>query len=186
MTGISVFWDNSNIWLVGRNVCKAREPGDENAFRIHFQRLFEHCVNGRPVDYAFAGGSLPPQNDELWLRLKNLKIEVETQERGEFSGKEVAVDQSIQFAISNRLLDETSPATIVLMTGDGAGYNDGKGFIKALERARKHGWNIEVVSWDMGCNSKLKQFAINNGVYRSLETHYEKITFIQNKRWATG
>ncbi len=34
--GLSLFWDNSNIWLVGRGVCHQREPGDESAFRIHF------------------------------------------------------------------------------------------------------------------------------------------------------
>lgn len=57
---INVFWDNSNIWLVGRRVCEKREPGNEGAFRIHFANLFSHVVGGRDVEYAFVGGSLPP------------------------------------------------------------------------------------------------------------------------------
>ena len=73
---------------------------------------------------------------------------------------------------------------MVLLTGDGNGYSDGKGFIKQLERAHKHGWQIEVVSWDAGCNRQLKNFAEQNGVYRSLEPAYEKIIFVNNKRWA--
>ncbi len=53
-----------------------------------------------------------------------------------------------------------------------------------LERAHNHGWKIEVVSWDAGCNRYLRQFAEKNGVYRSLEPAYEQVTFIDNKRWA--
>ena len=66
----SIFWDNSNIWLVGRSVCAKREPGDEQAFRIHFSHLFEFVRNGRTVDSAFVGGSIPPNNDPLWAALR--------------------------------------------------------------------------------------------------------------------
>jgi hypothetical protein len=149
MATASVFWDNSNIWLVGRNVCSQREPGDETAFRIHFRNLLDLCLNGRSVDYAIVGGSLPPQNDDLWLQFKSLNIDVDTQERGELSGREVAVDQMIQFAMANRILDAKFPGTMILLTGDGAGYNDGKGFIKALERATSHGWRYR--SCQLGC-----------------------------------
>jgi hypothetical protein len=58
---LSVFWDNSKIWLVGQKVCGQREPGDEPAFRIHFSRLFDFVLGGRAVDYAFAAGSIPPR-----------------------------------------------------------------------------------------------------------------------------
>jgi hypothetical protein len=62
--------------------------------------------------------------------------------------------------------------------------SDGKGFIKQLERAVKHGWKIEVISWDKGCNRHLKAFAVAQGKYRSLEPAYNNISFIDNKRWA--
>ncbi len=181
--GISIFWDNSNIWLVGRNVCHQREPGDESSFRIHFSHLLDFVRQERQVDFAFVGGSIPPESDSLWERFANLGVSVTKQERGQASGGEIAVDEVIQLHMANRMLDVV-PSTLILLTGDGAGYSDGQGFIRQLERATRHGWKIEVVSWDAGCNRYLKQFAQQNGVYRSLEPVYDKVTFINNKRWA--
>jgi hypothetical protein len=85
----------------------------------------------------------------------------------------------------NRVLDiQPNHEKFVLLTGDGAGFNEGKGFIKQLERVLKSGNEIEVASWDLGCNRYLKEFALANGVYRSLESVYDNITFINNVRWA--
>jgi hypothetical protein len=182
--GLNVFWDNSNIWLVGRGHCERFEPGDEQNFRIHFANMFDFAVDKRPVDFAYLGGSIPPNNDKLWDRFETLGVKVERQERGATSGGEVAVDEAIQLSMANRILDCDAPGTIVLLTGDGNGYNEGKGFIKQLERAKKHGWEIEVISWDHGCNRHLKRFAEENGTYRPIEPAYMKVTFINNKRWA--
>lgn len=179
---LNIFWDNSNIWLVGRNVCGKNEPGHQSGFRIRFLNLFEFIRNSRPVSYAFVGGSIPPNNDPLWQRFINLGVVVEKQERA-IGGKEVAVDEVIQLQMANRVLDVSPPQTMLLITGDGSGYNNGKGFIKQLERSKNHGWNIEVVSWDMGCNKSLKAFAQADGVYRSLEPAYFNVTFINNVRW---
>lgn len=182
--GLHMFWDNSNIWLVGRKVCQVKEPGDEAAFRIHFSHLFDFVRDSRTVEFAFVAGSVPPASDPLWQRFHSLNIQVVKQERGESSGSEVAVDEVIQLEMANRVLDISPPGTMVLLTGDGSGYTDGHGFIKQLERAHKHGWQIEVVSWNAGCNRRLKGFAQTNGAYRELEPVYEKVTFINNKRWA--
>lgn len=180
---LNIFLDNSNIWLVGRNVCTEKEPGHETAFRIHFAKLFDFVRNNRPVNFAYVGGSVPPNNDDLWRRLEAQGAAVEKQERAA-SGGEVAVDEAIQLQMANRILDAQVPETMVLLTGDGSGYSDGKGFIKQLERALKFGWKIEVVSWDAGCNRYLKTFAEENGCYRPLEAAYENITFLNNVRWA--
>lgn len=168
---------------MGRGVCAQREPGDEVSFRIHFEHLLDFVLNRRTLDYAYVGGSIPPSSDPLWRRFENLGIVVDTQERGEATGGEIAVDEMIQLAMANRVLDN-DPETIVLLTGDGSGYSNGKGFLAALERAHKHKWNIEVVSWDAGCNRYLRRFAEENGSYRSLEPAYDRVTFINNKRWA--
>jgi hypothetical protein len=181
---LNIFWDDSNIWLVGRTICAATEAGNESNFRIHFLKLFDFVRNNRPVNYVFVGGSIPPNNDQLWQRFANLGATIEKQERGA-GGGEVAVDEVIQLKMANRILDITPPETMVLLTGDGSGYTDEKGFIKQLERAKKHGWAIEVVSWDCGCNRHLKEFAQANGTYRALEPAYNNITFINNVRWAT-
>lgn len=181
---INIFWDNSNIWLVGRRVCEKRELGNEGAFRIHFANLFSHVVGGRNVEYAFVGGSLPPNNDELWGRFEKLGAKVETQQRGALTGSEVAVDQSIHLAMLERITDSEEPGTMVILTGDGNGFMEGKGFIKQLERAVKKNWKIEVVSWDIGCNRHLREFAQNNGTYVPLEPAYLNVTFINNVRYA--
>jgi len=180
---LNIFWDNSNIWLVGRSVCEKREPGDEWGFRIHFSYLLDFVVNGRQVREAFVCGSIPPNNDPLWQRFASLGIKVNTQERGESSGGEVAVDEIIQLEMANSVLD-MPPETMVLLTGNGSGYLDGQGFSKQLERAHKHGWKVEVISWDAGCNRHLKAFAQTHGTYRPLEPAYEKVTFVNDKRWA--
>ena len=180
---VSIFWDNSNIWLVGKKVCSQIEPGDENAFRIDFERLLDFALDGRPLDYAFVGGSVPPSTDSLWKRFTALGIKVETQERGQASGGEIGVDQIIQLSMANRILDSDTPGTMILLTGDGSGYSDGKGFVKQLELAHKHGWNVEVASWDAGCNRYLRQFANDKGLYRSLEPVYMSVSFVNNKRW---
>lgn len=180
---ISLFWDNSNIWLVGRNVCAKREPRDEDDFRIHFANLLSYVRRDRKMSYAFVAGSIPPSSDPLWKRFESLGITVEKQERG-LSGHEVAVDGAIQLAIAHRLLDIQNHETVVLLTGDGAGYNEGRGFITSLERVVRRGCKIEVVSWDAGINKNLRAFSEQKGRYISLEPAYEKITFLNNKRWA--
>lgn len=165
-------------------VCEKHEPGDENEFRIHFRNLFDFAVDDKDVDYAFLGGSAPPNNDKLWERFGALNVIVERQERGATFGHEIAVDESIHLAMANRILDADKPGRIVLLAGDGSGYSDDKEFIKQLERAVKHGWEIEVISWDQGCNRHLKAFAQEKGTYRSLEPAYDHVTFIDHKRWA--
>lgn len=167
-------------------MCEQREPGEEVGFRIHFAHLLDFVLDGRQADYAFVAGSIPPNNDPLWRRFENLNIEVHKQERGESSGSEGAVDEIIQLQMANRILDADVPDTLVLLTGDGSGYLDGQGFIRQLERAHNHGWAIEVVSWDAGCNRHLRAFAEANGRYRSLEPMYDSVTFINNRRWANA
>lgn len=182
---IDLFWDNSNIWLVGQQLCKKKEAGHQQDFRIHFKNLFDFAVNSRQVDYAYVAGSIPPASDPLWNYFKKLGVNVEKQERGESTGGEIAVDAAIQLQMANRILDCEFPSHLVLLTGDGSGYSDGKGFIKQLERALNHNWTIEVVSWDNGCNRHLKKFAVDNGTYRSLDPVYNSVTFVNNHRWAT-
>lgn len=81
--GLSIFWDNSNDWLVGRGISHQRESGDKLAFRIHFAHLLDFVLNGRQLHYAFVGASILPSSDLLWRRFENLGTVVDRQERGE-------------------------------------------------------------------------------------------------------
>jgi hypothetical protein len=141
-------------------VCLQQEPGHEYEFRIHFKNLIQFVANNRPIDYAFVAGSVPPPNDEVWSWFHKLNIDLEIQERSA-GGGEIAVDEIIQLSMANRTIDiQPNHEKFVLLTGDGAGFNEGKGSIKQLERVLKSGNEIEVVSWDLGCNRHLKEFAV--------------------------
>lgn len=178
---VNIFWDNSNILLVGRNFSTDQEPGHKKDFRIYFRNLLQFAANNRDVSYAFVAGSIPPQNDNLWQYFKKLGAVVETQERGILNNKEVAVDEIIHKKMLERIVDVKTPETIVLLMGDGNGYAQGKGFIRQLERAVDYHWEIEVISWNIGCNKRLKEFASHYGTYRELDPVYNSVTFTNDR-----
>jgi NYN domain len=179
---VNLFWDNSNIYIVGQAVCDQKEPLNKGGFRIHFPNMLNFARDGREIEYAYVGGSIPPETDSIWSIFRDLGVNVDKQERGQLTGGEIAVDQSIQLQMANCIIDHDEPQIMVLLTGDGSGYDLGKGFLKQLERAKKKGWEIEVVSWDKGCNKRLMEFAKQNGKYRSLEKVYNRVSFIANGR----
>jgi hypothetical protein len=74
------------------------------------------------------------------------------------------------------------PAVVVLMTGDGAGYDRGVGFHFDLEVLADRGWGIEVITWDAVCNKRLRDFARSRGVYVPLESFYWSVTFVEGGR----
>lgn len=178
---VNIFWDDSNIMWVGRNFSKLQEPGHELDFRIHISNLYQFAVNNRNVSSAFAAVSIPPQNDNLWQYFTKLGITVAPQERGILTNKEIAVDEAIHKTMLERIVDVKTPETIVLLTGDGSGYAQGKGFIRQLERAVDYHWAIEVISWNIGCNKRLREFASYYGTYRELDPVYDSVTFTNDR-----
>ncbi|WP_189065962.1 NYN domain-containing protein [Deinococcus seoulensis] len=178
---LHLFWDNSNIWLSGKDVSSMVEPGHELDFRIHFARLLSAVKAQRPLASAVVAGSLPPDNDALWETFDRLGVRVIKQERGNQTGGEVAVDEVLQLAMANTVLDH-APGTMLLLTGDGSGSTQGQGFLTQLQRARRYGWNIEVASWAASCNRFLKEYAQKEGQFIRLDDHYADVTFIAKGR----
>lgn len=186
MSDIYVFWDNSNIFISAQNVADIRERA-KYSVRLEFSNLIDLATCKRPVKKAIAVGSVPPGHQELWNKMKQKTgLALELYERGRDSGKEQGVDQCLQTQMLRALNDEPSPKIIVLLTGDGAGAADGKGFLADLQRFHSKGWGIEVLSWENSCNSNLKTWTEENGVFVSLDKFYESITFIQGGRAATA
>ena len=61
-------------------------------------------------------------------------------------GREQGVDQALQTAMLRDLSDNNGdPGTAVLISGDGAGFDDGCGFHADLERMHRKGWKLK--SW---------------------------------------
>lgn len=181
---VCIFWDNSNIFISSRFAATRRgvDVLAERGTRIQFDALFQLAHANREVISAVCVGSVPPELAGVWKKLEETGIQVELFERGRDSGQEQGVDQCLQVHMLRALSDVGPPATCVLLTGDGAGYESGVGFQADLERMHSRGWGIEVLSWNQACNTHLRAWAQEVGVYVPLDDYYESITFEQHGR----
>ena len=75
-------------------------------------------------------------------------------------------------------------ATVVLLTGDGAGYSQGLGFWADARRLYEIGWEVELVSWNRSCNHRFRKWVAEVGTYIPLGPFYEQCTFQRNGRTA--
>lgn len=182
---VHMIWDNSNIFHSGQRVCGENEPMHEQEFRIYFKHLIDLAADNRPVEQVFCVGSVPPPTDAIWGHSRQITgREPETYERGAASGTEQAVDQALQVRMLRLGYDVNPPETLVLLTGDGAGWEEGVGFFADIKRLHEMGWKIEVLSWARSCKRVMREWAEANGVFVDLEPFYSSITFLQSNRRA--
>ena len=128
MNRVFIYWDNSNIFISAQYVAVERE-GDAVRYRVrvHFRNLLELARSKRPIERAIAVGSIPPELRHVWNRLENEGVTVQLLERG--------VNQTLQTAMLRDAFDYNgSPGIVVMLTGDGSGFDDGVGFHADLER----------------------------------------------------
>ncbi len=183
MDSVFVYWDNSNIFHEAQRLAEERDKGPDARYRVrvHFDNLLRLAHADRPMERAYAAGSVPPEMRQLWNRLANQGVEVAVYDRGspERGGQEVP-DQVLQLRMLEDALDYNGdPGIVVLLTGDGAGYLGGVGFHRTLERMHKHGWRVEILSWAYPCNPQMHKWAEANGLFISLDDFYEAITFLE-------
>jgi hypothetical protein len=151
--------------------------------RLQFDVLLQLALAGRPLANAFVVGSIPPEQRAVWERLEAATgVRPELYERGAFSGGEQGLDQCLQVHMLRAISDNPDPQVAVLMTGDGAGYDDGVGFHADMERMHAAGWGIEVLSWLGHCRKGLRVWAATNGIFVPLDDHYESVTFLEGAR----
>lgn len=182
MSDTFVFWDNSNIFIGAQTVAEEKEGmAARRTIRVSFDRLLKLATADRHLEYAIAVGSIPPELRHVWNRLETAGVGVELYERGADSGAEQAIDQALQVHMLRKAVDfNGDPGTAVMLTGDGKGFLDGVGFHADLERMQKRGWKIEVLAWDSSCNKRMRDWAVNIGVYVPLEDFYDNITFTED------
>ena len=180
-----IFWDNSNIHISGLEVMKVREPDQPHElFRTNFNNLFDLVRNNRTVDAAYLSGSIPPPSNQLWDHIKSLGISVQLLNRTADGTEQESVDMSLQTMMFRTAIDNIStPSTIAVLTGDGAGKQLGEGFLSDLKRIKSLGWEIEVYSWKNSCNRHLKSYAEENGKFVALDDYYDSITFLKEDRY---
>ena len=179
---VFIYWDNSNVFISAQEAAVERE-GESVRFRvrIHFRNLLELAHAGRDVEHATAVGSVPPELRHVWNRLENEGVAVQLLERGAVQGREQGVDQALQTVMLRDGFDYNgTPGIAVMLTGDGAGFHDGVGFHADLERMRRRGWDVEVLSWRHSCNRRMREWAEENGKFIALDDFYESVTFLES------
>ena len=176
-----IYWDTSNIFISAKEVAAEREgESARTRVRIHFRNLLTLAHANRPVLRAFAVGSIPPELRTVWNRLENEGVAVQLLERGSLGGGEQGVDEALQVAMLSDALDYNGdPGIAVLLTGDGSGFTEGRGFHAHLERMHRKGWRIEVLSWRHSCKRAMREWAETNGTFVALDDYYEHITFLE-------
>ena len=186
MDKVFIYWDHSNIFIEAQRLAEELDesPGARNLVHINFDALLRLASAEREVQHAVAAGSVPPEMRQLWNRLESRGVEVSLFDRGiPERGEQETPDRVLQLRMLEDALDYNgNPGIVVLLTGDGAGYYEGRGFHSTLERMHKRGWRVEILSWSRSCNQRMRRWAEENSVFIALDDFYDAITFREPSR----
>ena len=186
MNSVFIYWDNSNIFHEAQRLAELRNEGANARYRVRidFDNMLRLAHADRPLERAFAAGSVPPEMRQLWNRMESNGVEVQLFDRGSAGRSEQEIpDRVLQLRMLEDALDYNGdPGIAVLLTGDGAGYSEGAGFHSTLERMHKRGWRVEILAWAHSCNQRMRRWAEENGVFIALDDFYEAITFMEPSR----
>ncbi|NHO40416.1 NYN domain-containing protein [Acetobacter ghanensis] len=159
-----IFLDNSNIFGGAQRAAREVEGAPWQSVRVDYQHLFAVIRRRRTsLGYSMLAGSVPPGNDALWTAAQVAGFDTTLLKRVESDdGRlvEQGVDEVIHLKIGNILLDEDTPGTLVILTGDGAITEQGSSFTKQVERAAKRQWNVEIWSWRSQLSPKLRDMRL--------------------------
>ena len=181
MNEVFVYWDNSNIFHEAQRLADEEGLDARYRVRIHFDNLLRLAHADRQLRKAYAVGSIPPEMRGIWNRMEEGGVEVALYDRGRpHHGEQEVPDRLLQLRMLEDALDfNEDPGIVTLLTGDGAGYLEGSGFHRTLERMRARDWRVEILSWRHSCNQRMRQWAEQNGVFVALDDFYQSITFLE-------
>lgn len=181
-----VFIDNSNIIWGAQRAAATLEPGAVwLSVRIYWRNLFQLVEHPGKVVTRVLAGSVPPGNEQLWEYAHREGFDtklLKKVERDDGRLGEQAVDEMLILQISHVLLDFSPPQTLVLVTGDGKETEFGNSFSREVERAMKHGWDVEVWSWKEQLSSKFGRAKSPTGRHPKichLDQYWRQVTFTQ-------
>ena len=112
-------------------VHKARELTPRQA------RYHSHSSNNNSAAGQSSGSEMTAYAPEKWV--------------------EQAVDEILHLKMLESVVDATTPATIVLATGDAAEAEYSSGFLRMVERALAKGWKVELVSFKHNTSSAYRR-----------------------------
>ena len=185
MSNVFIYWDNSNIFHSAQELAEDRGGEGDSYYRlrINFSNLYKLAAADRPVVRASATGSIPPALNALWNVLEGQGVKTDLFQRGEDTPSEQDVpDERLQLAMMRDAFKyKHEPGTIVLLTGDGRGYDEEKGFFKTIEDVHSLGWRIELLSWNHSCYQRMKEWVQDHGTYIALDDYYDSVTFLKRE-----
>lgn len=183
---IYLFIDNSNIFISAKDEAEKRE-GARHQVRLAIEHLLQLATAGRAVGKVCIVGSIPPEDKAIWDKFEEVTgVKPELYERGAVSKGEQGLDQCLQVHMLRAISDNDEPQIAIVMTGDGAGYDDGVGFHADMERMYEAGWGVEVISWRGHCKRALREWATDKGVFVDLDAYYDAVTFVKGGRPAAA
>ena len=178
---VFIYWDNSNIFIGAQALAMGREEGPDVRYRIRvdFANMLRLAHADRPLEKAVAAGSIPPELRAHWNRMEGQGVEVHLfNRRG--GGEQDMPDRILQLQMLEDGFDNNgNPGIVVLLTGDGAGFYDGAGFHRTVERLHNRGWRVEILSWGDTCNQRMRKWVEENGVFIPLDDYYQAVTFME-------
>ena len=183
MEKVFIYWNNSNIFHEAQRLAEERNNGPDARYRVrvNFSNMLRLAHADCPVERAYAAGSVPPEMRQLWNRLESQGEEVHLFNRGATGfGEQEMPDHVLQLRMLEDGWDYNgTPGIVALLTGDGAGYLEGAGFHRTLERMHNRGWRVEILSWVHSCNQRMRSWAQENGIFVALDDFYDSVTFLE-------
>jgi hypothetical protein len=165
-----------STWLIERSL-GTMPPTESGSISTIMMEL---ACEKRKVAKAVAVGSVPQEMKKVWKQMEEQGIRTEVIDRSEMGGSEKDLpDLKLQREmLLDGMTNHKTPWTVVLLTGDGAGWAYGKWFLPTLKGMKEGGWNIELISWSQSCNRWLREWVIQNGHFTSLDDFYRSVTFL--------
>ena len=181
MGEVFIYWDNSNIFIEAQRLAEERNDQVDARFRvrIQFANMLRLAHADRPLRKAMAAGSAPPELRQLWRRLERRGVPAELWELTSAAAGEQRIPELRLRMLEDALDYFDAPGIAVLLAGDDSGYWYGGGFSGTLQRMRRRGWKVEVLSWRHSCNYRMREWAEENGVFVPLDDFYDAITFLE-------
>lgn len=175
MNGLRLFIDNSNLFIEAQRTAREYFHYDDQMIprlRISYGNLLDIVRQGVDLSEAVLVGSRPPQNDSLWDKLRELKIEPQINDRSPWTGKEKKVDASLMMAIAKAIYKNKPPGTIALVAGD-------SDYVPAINDCLEEGWKVKLYFWQ-NISHELQQ--IEGVEFCDLGDNFEHITFLESSR----
>lgn len=181
MDAVFLYWDHSGLASGAERLAEALPDGPDARCRVrlHFDNLVSLARAGRPLAAACGAGPAPPEMRPLWNRLENAGAEAAlfdsvTAPRLRFESPV----RSLQIRMLETALDLGDDSGVaVVLTGESAGWTAQREPTRTLERMRRRGWRVELVSWMRAGDDRLRTWAEENGVFVPLDDFYSSVTF---------